>query len=73
LLARKQSHITLPKAPVRNIAKSIGVDRMAADAVEDLKKATEEFIKKTATKAHKLAEHAKRETVTRDDIKMALE
>ncbi len=62
----------LPKAPIERLIKRAGAERVSDEAVEALADYLEEYAIKVATRAIKLARHAGRKTVTKDDIKLAL-
>ena len=58
----------LPLASVERLAKNAGVDRIGQDAVKELAKDIEEIGEQLAHDAAKAAEHAKRNTIMREDI-----
>lgn len=62
----------LPKASVKRIMKNVGSYRVSEDAVEYL----EEFLTETgaeiSVKAGRLASHAGRQTISLEDVKLAL-
>jgi DNA-binding protein len=62
----------LPMAPVERLIKRAGAERVSDGAVEELADYLEEEVIKIASNAIKLSKHAGRKTVTRDDIKLAL-
>jgi histone H3/H4 len=63
--------MSLPNAPIERIIRKAGADRVSEDAVEELKKAVEEAGAEIAQEAAKMAEHADRNTVTKEDVDMA--
>lgn len=62
----------LPIAPVRRIIKETGARRVSTDAVILLSEVLEEQGTEIATKAGRLAAHAGRQTISADDIKLAM-
>ena len=62
----------LPIAPIKRIIKNMGGIRISDTAGEALAKAVEEIGEEIATKAVKLAEHAGRKTVKKEDIEFAV-
>ena len=61
----------LPIAPVTRLIKNAGAERVSEDASLELIRLLEEQAEKIAGKAVNLAKHAKRKTVTREDIEEA--
>lgn len=62
----------LPFAPTRRIIKNTGAQRVSEDAVIYLNEVLEAQGTEIARKATKLAEHAGRQTVSVNDIKLAM-
>ncbi|RCV64961.1 histone H3/H4 [Methanophagales archaeon] len=58
----------LPIAPVTRIIRNAGAERVSDDASQELIRLLEEEAEKNAVKAVHLARHAKRKTVTKEDI-----
>ena len=67
----------IPLAPVERIMRqagvSKGVDRVSEDAVKELRDEISSFASRLADKAAVFAKHAGRKTVTREDVKLAVE
>ncbi len=61
----------LPIAAVIRIAKAHGAERVGADAAEVLARKAEDFIGQLTRDAEKLASHAGRKTIKKEDIEMA--
>lgn len=63
--------MTLPNAPVERIIRNAGAERVSKEAVEELREAVEEAGSDIASDAVDMADHADRNTVTREDVEMA--
>ena len=63
----------LPTAAVERVIRAAGANRVSATASEELGKHLEEYGIEIATRANRLAIHAKRTTVKAEDIVEALE
>jgi DNA-binding protein len=59
----------LPLAPIDRIARKSGVERISAEAVEELSKVVEELGCELTVEAAQVARHAKRKTILRKDIR----
>ena len=60
--------MTFPHASIERISKNAGVERIGADAVAELDKIIDEIGEELARDAAKAAQHAKRNTIMREDI-----
>ncbi len=65
--------VELPTAPVARIIRKSGADRVSGEASRALAIIMEEYAGTVAREALKLATHAGRKTVTKEDITMAAE
>ena len=68
-MARRRAR--LPLAPLERIMRSGGAQRVSNEAVQALRDHVEEFASSIAEEALKACRHARRRTVTREDIKLA--
>ncbi len=60
--------MSFPLASIERIAKNAGVERVSQDATKEIDKAVEEIADQLARDAAKAAQHAKRNTIMREDI-----
>jgi histone H3/H4 len=61
------------KSKLKELIKAKGAKRVSEEAVEELAKFLEKIAEKVAEEAIKNAQHAKRETVKAEDVKLAEE
>jgi histone H3/H4 len=59
----------LPLASIDRIMRKAGVDRISADAVEELSKTIEDLGCDLALEAAQVARHAKRKTILKKDVR----
>ena len=62
----------LPLAPVKRIIKNAGAERVSEDAVIALRDSIEDMAREVADEALRAARHARRRTVKREDIELAV-
>lgn len=60
----------IPLAAIERIARKAGVERISADAIEELTKTIEELGLDLSLEAAEAARHAKRKTILREDIRL---
>jgi histone H3/H4 len=60
----------LPLATIERIARKAGIERISADAIEELTKTIEDLGSDLALEAAQAARHAKRKTILREDIRL---
>ncbi|MFB6116595.1 MAG: histone family protein [Candidatus Nanosalina sp.] len=63
--------MSLPNAPIERIIRKAGAERVSEEAVEELRDAVEDLGEEVAADATKMAEHAERNTVKKEDVDMA--
>jgi histone H3/H4 len=63
--------MSLPNAPVERILRNAGAERVSKDAVEELREALEDLGEEISRDSIKMADHANRNTVKKEDIDMA--
>lgn len=63
--------MSLPNAPIERIIRKAGADRVSEEAVAELKDAIEKAGQEIARDANEMADHANRNTITKEDIEMA--
>ena len=61
-----------PLSPLEKLARDAGAERIAVNAVKELKLALVEMSDKIALEAAAACNHAKRVTIKREDIQMAV-
>ncbi len=62
----------ISKQTAKNILRDAGAVRVGDDAAEELTDAVNTYAYRIAQKAVKLAAHAKRETIKKSDVELAL-
>ena len=65
--------MSLPKAPIERIIRKAGAERVSDEAIKELRDAVEDLGEDIAEEAISLANHANRNTVKEEDIKMVTE
>ena len=58
----------LPKSTIERAMKKAGAERVSKNAVEKMAAKVEKFIEEQTKKAIKIAEHAGRKTIKKEDI-----
>ncbi len=58
----------LPKAAIERVVRKAGIDRISADALEELQRTIEELGLELARDASQAAKYAKRKTIKKEDI-----
>ena len=61
----------LPLATLERIIKKAGAERVSEDAKRKMQEVLESYALEMASKANQFAKHAKRKTITSDDISLA--
>jgi len=61
-----------PTYPLIQILKKAGAERVSKEAIEELKKIVFELSEKIAKDAVSFAKHAKRKTVRKEDVELAI-
>lgn len=62
----------IPKAPITRIMKDSGAERISDDAKDAITKHLENFAHEITVEANKVAKIAKRKTIKKDDIDLAV-
>ncbi len=62
--------MSLPNAPIERIIRKAGAERVSDGAVAELKEAVERAGEEIAQDASEMADHAERNTITKEDIEM---
>lgn len=62
----------IPKAPIGRIMKDAGVERISEDAKDELVKYIEEVAFNVTAEANNVAKIAKRKTIKKEDIALAI-
>ncbi len=62
--------MSLPNAPIERIIRKAGAERVSDGAVSELKEAVEKAGEEIAQDASEMADHAERNTITKEDIEM---
>ena len=62
----------IPIAPIDRIIRDAGARRVSEEAAKELAKELERYALEIAARAVKYATHAKRRTVTKEDIQLAI-
>ncbi len=63
---------TLPLAPLERLMRKAGAERVSEDAVIALRDSIEDMAQEVADEALRAARHARRRTVKREDIELAV-
>lgn len=62
----------IPKAPIARIMKQSGAERISEDAKDEVTKHLEQFTRDLTVEANKVAKIAKRKTIKKEDIDLAI-
>lgn len=72
-LQKKKTERKIPLYSMERVFKELEDIRVSEDAKEELKKYLEEYAKKISVNAVEFSKHAKRRTITKADVDLALE
>jgi histone H3/H4 len=62
----------LPLLPFERICKAAGIERVSEEALKEMREIVEERANTVAEEADRLARHAGRKTVTKEDIEFVI-
>lgn len=62
----------IPKAPIARIMKQSGAERISEDAKDEVTKYLEQITRELTVEANKVAKIAKRKTIKKEDIDLAI-
>jgi len=63
---------TLPLAPLERLMRKAGAERVSEDAVSALRDVVEDMARDAADEALRAARHARRRTIKREDVELAV-
>jgi|Deesub1362B_J571_1020462.scaffolds.fasta_scaffold00127_16 histone H3/H4 len=63
----------IPLSLIRRIARRYGVERVSREALETMRDLTEAYLALLSSESSKIAEHAKRRTIMKEDVELAFE
>ncbi len=72
MLGKKEKKLYFHFATLDRLAKEFGARRMSREAIEEIDALLSSIFKNLIEEADKLARHAKRKTILREDIKLAV-